>query len=116
MERKVKDNYNGIYSTNTYKINDIVHTLDGPISNIPTRTSIEIGQNKHIEDDLGIYINHSFNPSCKIENGCVVAVKKIDINHEITFNYNVSETSMATPFIDNDTKILVSGNSHTTSI
>jgi hypothetical protein len=109
MEQRTVNNYSGMYSTALYNIDSVVYTLSGEISCIPTRTSIEIGPNKHIEDKLGIYINHSFKPSCRIENGCVVAEKEIDINDEITFNYNVSETKMATPFVDTDTNVLVSG-------
>ena len=109
MEQRTVNNYNGIYSTALYHINDVVYTLSGEISSTPTRTSIEIGPNRHIEDKLGIYINHSFKPSCRIINGCVVAEKEININDEITFNYNISETKMATPFVDAETNVLVSG-------
>ena len=109
MEQRTVNNYSGIYSTALYHINDVVYTLSGEISSTPTRTSIEIGPNRHIEDKLGIYINHSFKPSCRIINGCVLAEKEININDEITFNYNINETKMATPFVDTETNVLVSG-------
>ena len=36
-------------------------------------------------------MNHSFEPSCKIDNGYITAIRDIDIGDEITFNYNSSE-------------------------
>lgn len=43
-------------------------------------------------------MNHSFNPSTRIEGTHVVAIGDINIGDELNFNYNVSETKMATPF------------------
>ena len=109
MERYSNDNGYAIRATQSYGVNDIVHELKGEYVDSPTRTSIEVGSGKHIEDKLGIYINHSFTPTCKIDNGCVVSLTNIKIDQEITFNYNDSETRMATPFIDKGTNNMVSG-------
>ena len=75
----------------------------------PTRKSIQIGKNKNIEDAVGQFINHSFNPTTKIENGCVVALHDLPMGVEITFDYNVSEDKMATPFICKTTGKWVKG-------
>ena len=58
-------------------------------------------------------MNHSFGPNCKIEDGYVVSIKNININDELTFNYNDNETEMACPFNDNITKKIVSGKKYT---
>ena len=77
----------------------VVFKLRGPIYDIPTRESIHIGNNKHIKDVAGQYINHSFYPNCKIVGKCVIATKQIAPGDELTFNYNESEINMACPFI-----------------
>jgi len=88
----------------------IIHTLKGEMYSEPSKTTIEVGKDQHIDDPYGIYINHSFSPSCIIVNDTVVAGNDMKSGDEITFNYNVSETKMATPFIDNHTGVMVSGN------
>ena len=89
--------------------NEIIHKLTGSISKTPSKISIEINKNKHITDKYGQYMNHSFSPNCKIENGYIICLHNINENEELTFNYNDNETQMACPFIDNKTMQLVSG-------
>lgn len=100
-----------LVASKIYYQNDIIRVLKGEEYDKPSRTTIEVDTNKHIDDEFGIYINHSFTPSTRIEKGCVVADKYIQEGEEITFNYNISETKMATPFVDSDTGTPVSGNS-----
>ena len=94
-------NGRGIFSTGCYKPGDIVHVLTGNIFTKPTRESIHIGNNKHIYDELGIFINHSFTPNVCIDSIEIKAISEIQVGDEITFNYNDSEINMATPFIVN---------------
>ena len=97
----------GIYSTQNYKIGDIVHVMSGKLLTIPTKKSIHIGNNMHLEDKFGQYINHSFEPNVMVENNKLIAIKDINIYDEITFNYNDNELEMASPFEDDG--ILVCG-------
>jgi hypothetical protein len=99
----------GLFSTEHYSTGDLIRKLEGPIVDKPTRTSIEIGNGRHIEDIYGIYMNHSFHPSCKIHHGYIVAIKKITKGEELTFNYTDSETQMACPFTDRDSGKKVEG-------
>ena len=99
----------GLFSEKVYNYGDIIHRLEGPIYNKPSRTTIEIGDGKHINDEYGIYMNHSFSPTCKIENRCIVAICNISEGDELTFNYNENESSMSCPFIDAVSKTYVSG-------
>lgn len=100
-------NGEGLFITKSVKKGDIVFTLEGDILNSPTRESIHIGNNKHIHDKYGRYINHSFTPNIYIDNLNVVALVDIDVNKEIMFNYNETEINMVCPFYDNN--ILVKG-------
>lgn len=95
----------GIYATKTYKLNEIVYVMTGKLLNIPTQKSIHIGDNMHLEDKFGQYINHSFDPNVRIESNKLIAIKDIDIYDEITFNYNDSEVEMACPFEDDGIKV-----------
>lgn len=98
----------GLFSKKNVLKGDIIFTLSGQTLNNPTRESIHIGNNIHIVDEFGMFINHSFNPTAIISNCNVVANVDINIDDEITFNYNDSELEMACPFESNG--ILVSGN------
>ncbi len=97
----------GIYAEQCYKSGEIIRLLSGRMSNIPTQKSIHIGDNMHIEDEIGQYINHSFDPNMRVEGNKLIAIKDINIYDEITFNYNDTEIEMACPFEDDG--ILVCG-------
>jgi hypothetical protein len=97
----------GLFATKSYNKGEIVFTLTGIISDIPSRESIHIGDNKHILDSFGMFINHSFDPNIFIDKYQVVAIKDIVKNEELVFNYNETEVNMSCPFlVDN---ILVKG-------
>lgn len=87
-----------LFSLEKHLTGEIVFQLDGEIKNTPTKYTIEISKTEHIIDKWGIYMNHSFDPSTKIIGRNVVARYDINIGDEINFNYNASETNMATPF------------------
>jgi SET domain-containing protein len=95
-------NGNGLYSTKNYTKNEIIYTLTGKQFNHPTRETIYVGDGKHIYDEYGIFMNHSFEPSCFIDGYNVVALKDISPGDELTFDYNVNEPKMAAPFTVGD--------------
>jgi hypothetical protein len=97
----------GLFATKDYEKNTIVHVLKGKIFDAPTRETIHVGNNIHVYDDFGIFINHSFDPNIEICKYNLVALKDIKENDELMFNYNSTEINMASPFyVDN---VLVSG-------
>lgn len=95
----------GLYAEKSYKLGDIVRTMSGKMSNIPTRKSIHIGNNMHLQDAFGQFINHSFDPNIMVESNKLIAIKEINIYDEITFNYNDTEIEMACPFVDDGVKV-----------
>jgi len=97
----------GLFSTRDYSKGQIIYVLTGEIYDKPTRETIYIGENKHIYDKYGIYINHSFNPNIYIDKNRVIALNKINKDEELMFNYNDNEINMANPFYVN--YILVCG-------
>lgn len=90
----------GVYAKQTYKSGEIVRIMSGKLLNMPTRQSIHIGNNMHLEDKIGQYINHSFDPNVKVEGNKLIAINDINIYDELTFNYNDTEIEMAYPFED----------------
>jgi hypothetical protein len=101
----------GLFSTKSYEKGEIIYILSGEIFDKPTRETIHIGNNQHIYDKNGIYINHSFNPNIVVRGKQLIALCDINIDEEILFNYNDTEINMANPFyVDN---ILVCGNALT---
>ena len=87
----------------------VIYELTGTVLESPTRTSIQIGSNEHIEDDLGQYVNHSCEPSVKVVYNKLICLKDINNGDSITFNYNVSETEMSNPFVCHCCGKLISG-------
>jgi len=86
-----------------------VHT--GEISNSNTRTSIQIGDNKHIEPGpFGMYTNHSCEPNGVIRTKinefsdtatiALIASKRVRKGEEVTFDYATTES-----FVTLDAKI-----------
>lgn len=101
----------GVFLLKPVKKDDVIYILKGEIFSSPTRESIRVGENQHIYDEFGIFINHSFTPNIFIRNKELVALKDINLGEEITFNYNDNEINMAAPFyVDN---VFVSGRKKT---
>jgi hypothetical protein len=67
MEIKNSNQINGmgVFSTKEYKKNEVIFVLSGKISSKPTRESIHVGNNQHI-DDCCRYADHSFDPNISI--------------------------------------------------
>lgn len=90
----------GIFTTVKISKGEILFEMNGDIINQPTRTSIQIGKNKHIEDDIGAHVNHNCMANAKIirKNRTFISLRDIEPNEEITFDYNKNEDSISAPF------------------
>ena len=99
----------GLFATKKYRKGERVHTLIGEIYDKPTRETIRIGYGRHIYDNYGIFINHSFNPNIYIYYKDIFALHDINIDDELVFNYNENEGTLLNPFYVNG--IIVCGNS-----
>jgi SET domain-containing protein len=93
---------NGLFAKRSWKKDDIVFVLHGDISDTPSKYSIHIGDNLHIIDKYGSFMNHSFDPNARVNKINIVAIKDINIGDEITFDYNSTELQMACPFYTTD--------------
>jgi SET domain-containing protein len=95
----------GLFATKQYNKGTTIFVLKGQETNYPTRESIYVGNDTHILDQMGQYINHSFEPTTQIQGYNVVALIDINENDEITFNYNENELTMAAPFTVNGQQV-----------
>jgi len=77
----------------------VVYHLSGPTFRKPTRTSIQVSRDQHIEDKLGRFINHNCDPTVNVVRTYLVAIKTIHPGDSITFDYNANEDEMSNPFM-----------------
>jgi len=102
----------GLFAKKSFNEGDIVTMLEGNTIPWATRTSIQIGLNKHLESVEGGMMNHHCNPNCKIIVGSwqditlkldgvgikVQAIQDIKEGDELTFDYETTEQVLASPF------------------
>ena len=81
----------------------LVRILKGVKLKYPTQTSIRVGHEKHIEDRIGRWINHSCNPTLRVlEPGYLWGLREILPGMPLTFNYWENEREISTPFVCDD--------------
>lgn len=100
---------NATFTKFPIKKNEVVRILKGKISKNRSRQTIEIGHNQHIFDGYGAYMNHSSNPSVEIRGKYVIALRDIEADEEIHYNYKHNETGISYPFIDKETGEVIDG-------
>tara|TARA_R110002074_G_scaffold135267_1_gene279773 strand:+ start:413 stop:769 length:357 start_codon:yes stop_codon:yes gene_type:complete len=101
---KKEDGSWSVYARHTIKEGESVYTLKPFLSlSKPTRTSIQVREGLHVEDEVGQYINHSFQPTCKIDGFTVRALRDVMFGEEITFDYTLNESFISSPFVCKDT-------------
>ncbi len=101
--------HSGVFASTPFVEGEVVLCLTGTIIDSPSRTSVQIAEGLHIEDKIGAFINHSSSPSCAIRGADIVAIKDIEVDGEITFDYSENEDILACPFVCSDTGSYISG-------
>jgi len=99
------DNQKGLFAKADIARNEVLLTLDGPVSDHPTRFSIQLDDGKHIEgtNDSNAFLNHSCDPNAYLdwEGLCLRAKRNIKADEEITYNYMTTDYELYEPFICN---------------
>jgi hypothetical protein len=87
-----------------------IFRLEGRHTAIPTRYSIQVGAGQHLDPDdmeypmqrvrsrYWMYLNHHCEPSAHVRDLTVTALRDIAPGDGVTFDYNTTESSMASPF------------------
>jgi len=84
---------------------EVIFTYSAKASDLRTRTSIQIAEDKHIEaGNFASYTNHSCNPNAVLRTAyesetntakvALVSVRNIDKGEEISFDYATTETAL----------------------
>lgn len=91
----------GVFTTIDFLKGQVLFELTGEILPAPTRTSVQIGVNQHIEDKLAAFMNHSCTPNAFIDRttSSFIALHDIQAGQEIMFDYNKNEDLLSSPFI-----------------
>lgn len=101
--KEIGKNFKGLFATQRINKNQLILVLDGDGFDEPSRTSIQVRE-MHVEDVKGGFMNHHCEPSAEIvvveliNEGLVVAKRRIEEGEEITFDYETTEEVMAVPF------------------
>ena len=101
----------GVFAKEIIRENSVVFHLKGDISTQPTKYTIQLDGQRHlnlpanekIDDDLNycwLYLNHSCEPNGYIETAELTfrALRNIAPGEEITFNYLTTESEMAAQY------------------
>jgi SET domain len=105
------DGFHSLVAIRDVNPGEIVRTLSGPVLPQASQCSIQISESEHVEDDMGIYINHSCSPNACVRGATLQATAHIPKGAEVTFNYNESESQLAHPFVCNCCGRLILGKS-----
>ena len=101
-----RNNY-GLFANRSYEKGELILSLKGMIVASPTRTSIQMNENSHIENFMAGKLNHHCDPTTEIEfnksdesniNLLVYALKDIPSGEQLTFDYETTESLMSDPF------------------
>lgn len=90
----------GVFTNQKVNKGTILFKMHGLVVNKPTQTSVQIGEDMHIEDALAGYVNHNCKPSARVDRATqsFVSTRDIEKGEEITFDYTQNEDQMASPF------------------
>lgn len=103
MEIRDSKGMKGLFAKKSYQTGDVICLVEGEEISHPTRTSLQIGPNSHIDVKEPImYINHNCNGNISLKNNTFVAKRSIASGEEITFNYFDTEEVLSNPFVCRD--------------
>lgn len=84
--------------------------LHGRETTVPTRYSVQVDATRHLDQDESLgeaellqryfwrYLDHACDPTVRIVDREVVAVRDIAVGEPVTFHYCTTEAEMASPF------------------
>jgi hypothetical protein len=88
-----------LFANSIFQKGELVTIIEGEQILQPTRTSLQVGINQHVDVKEPIkYINHNCDANITLKNNTFVATRTIEKGDEITFNYNDSEDELSDPF------------------
>ena len=112
VEIRENDGCKGVFAIEDMEVNSVLK-LEGVVSDLQTRYSIQLENNRHLNLPPGVdgqidnsgffwtYLNHSCQPNGYIDTSDLTfrPLRKIKRGEECTFNYLTTEYEMAVPFV-----------------
>lgn len=95
----------GVRTLSKIEKNTKILTFGGVIESVPSKYSLQVSETTHIcsyGNDISDFVNHSCNPNCYIQFLdllTITAIRDIEPNEELSFNYLTTELEMSNPFI-----------------
>lgn len=107
-----KNSFYTVIALTTIQAGETILHIEGTFTDHPSKYSIQISKNKHLlpyssdpDDPLSHwrFLNHSCDPNSFVDliKMDVVALRTINKEEEVRFNYNLTEYDLATPFVCN---------------
>jgi len=108
----VRDTAHGaaLFATHAFARGERILLIEGRTQRSPTRYSIQLDTNLHIEADGDLaseamrvrhpwrFLNHACDPVARVSGDALYALRAIAGGDEITFDYTTTEADMAEPF------------------
>lgn len=100
----------GLFANENVAAGQLVFTIEGELLRHPTRYSVQVGRDAHIDvietssSEISSsrhpwrFMNHSCEPTTRIVGRSVIALRDISAGEPVTFNYNTTEWEMAETF------------------
>ena len=97
------DGQRGLFALGHVSRGEILIVYDGPVIDHPTRYSIQIDDNRHIDGtpESNAYLNHSCDPNAYVDwNGVFLrALRDIEAGEEVTCNYLTTDWELHEKFV-----------------
>ena len=97
------DGQKGLFLTANARQDEVLIAYDGPIIDHPTRYSVQIDDDRHIEGtaESNAYLNHSCAPNAYVDwNGvCLRALRDMAPGEELTCNYLTTDYEIHETFV-----------------
>ncbi len=97
------DGQKGLFLTAAARQDEVLIAYDGPIIDHPTRYSVQIDDDRHIEGtaESNAYLNHSCAPNTYVDwNGvCLRALRDAVVGEELTCNYLTTDYEIHEKFV-----------------
>lgn len=112
FEVRTHDGFAGVFAARSLVKGEEVFRLAGDVRRRPSKYSIQIGVDRHVEPRNGgngapasmqeswRFLNHSCDPNLEVafDTMRLVARRDVAVGEELSFNYLTTEWDMATPF------------------
>ncbi len=98
-----RDQQRGLFATRPFRKDEVLINFDGPLIDHPTRYSIQIDENLHIEGtpESNAFLNHSCMPNTYVDwkSLSLRALRDIGASEELTNNYLTTDWEVHERFI-----------------